>query len=166
PVDDAGQARMRALLDAQPWRLSDWRVAPRRINWRRFFDIGALVALRMERSEVFDAVHAYPLSLFAQGLIDGLRIDHVDGLRDPAGYCRRLRAELDRLADRRPPDVPRHGLLLVEKILARDEPLRRDWQVDGSTGYDFMEQLGALLHDPAGEAALDAAWQALGGAAP
>ena len=166
PVDPAQRSRLRALLDEQPWRLSDWRVAPQRINWRRFFDIGALVALRVDRPEVFEAVHAYPLSLFAQGLIDGVRIDHVDGLRDPAGYCRRLRAELERHAASRPPGLPAPGWLLVEKILGEEEPLRTDWKVDGSTGYDFMEQVGALLHDPAGAAALDQAWRALGGAEP
>lgn len=166
PVDADGRARLRALLAAQPWRLADWRAAPRRINWRRFFDIGALVALRVERPDVFEAVHAYPLALFGEGLVDGLRIDHVDGLRDPAGYCRRLRAELDRRAPGRPPGVPRGGLLLVEKILAPGEPLRTDWAVDGSTGYDFMDQLGSLLHDPSGEQELDGAWHALGGEGP
>ena len=166
PVDADGRARMHALLAAQPWRLAGWRAAPQRINWRRFFDVGALVALRVERPEVFDAVHAYPLALFEQGLLDGLRVDHVDGLRDPAGYCRRLRAALDARAPRRPAGVPQRGLLLVEKILAGDEDMPGDWGVDGSTGYDFMEQLGALLHDPAGASALDAAWRALGGPAP
>ena len=158
PVDDARRERLRALFSVQPWQLADWQAAPRRINWRRFFDIGALAALRVEQADVFDAVHAYPLSLYAEGLLDGLRIDHVDGLLDPAGYCRRLRAELQARMPMRPAGLRQRPWLLVEKILAAGEPLRRDWGIDGSTGYDFMEQVGALLHDPAGEPALSRTW--------
>lgn len=81
-------------LEHQHWRLAWWRSAGDRINWRRFFDINELVCLRVEEPEVFEAVHALPLRLHAEGLVDGLRIDHVDGLTDPAGYCRALRARL------------------------------------------------------------------------
>lgn len=161
PVDADGASRLRALLARQPWQLADWHAAPQRINWRRFFDIGALVALRVELPEVFDAVHAYPLALFAEGLVDGLRIDHVDGLRDPAGYCRRLRAELQRRAPRRPDGLSRTAWLLVEKILGGDEALRQDWEIDGSTGYDFMEQVGMLIHAGSGEPQIDASWRAV-----
>ncbi|MEK0096823.1 malto-oligosyltrehalose synthase, partial [Bordetella pertussis] len=87
-------AQWHALLRAQAYRLAWWRSAAQAINWRRFFEIGDLVGVRVERPEVFDAVHALPLALYRAGLIDGLRIDHVDGLAEPGAYCRRLRAEL------------------------------------------------------------------------
>jgi (1->4)-alpha-D-glucan 1-alpha-D-glucosylmutase len=85
-------------LARQHYRLAWWRSASDRINWRRFFDINELVCLRMEESQAFEAVHALPLRLYAEGLIDGLRIDHVDGLTDPAAYCRKLRQRLGRKA--------------------------------------------------------------------
>src|SRR5690606_36309177 len=94
-------------------------------------------------------------------LVDGLRIDHVDGLRDPGGYCRRLRALMQRAGAHRPADLGHDGYLVVEKILAAGEPLRRDWPVHGTSGYDFMEQVGLLMHDPDGSHALTAQWQAL-----
>ncbi|WCT74302.1 malto-oligosyltrehalose synthase [Sphingomonas naphthae] len=148
-----GAARLHALLERQHYRLAWWRTAADEINWRRFFDITELAGLRIEKPEVFDAVHALPLRLYAEALIDGLRIDHVDGLADPAGYLRRLRAEMD--AARAEP-----GYLVVEKILAADEALPRSWNTDGTSGYDFMNEVSALLHDPAGEAPLTALWEA------
>ena len=98
------------------------------------------------------SVHALPLRLHAEGLIDGLRIDHVDGLTDPAGYCRTLRRRLGEGA-----------WLVVEKILLRGETLPRDWACDGTTGYDFMNDVSALQHDASGEAPLAAAWASLSG---
>ncbi|HEM8515933.1 TPA: malto-oligosyltrehalose synthase, partial [Burkholderia cepacia] len=97
-----------------------------------------------------------PLRLHAAGLVDGIRVDHVDGLADPRAYCRRLHA---RLAAQRsaPPYV------VVEKILAPGESLRADWAVAGTTGYDFMNDVGALLHDPAGAEPLAAHWAAVSG---
>ncbi len=139
-------------LEQQHWRLAWWRSAGDRINWRRFFDISELVCLRMEEAEVFEAVHALPLRLHAQGIIDGLRIDHVDGLTDPAGYCRALRAHLGPSA-----------YIVVEKILLAGETLPADWGCDGTTGYDFMDEVNALQHDPAGERVLAEAWAALSG---
>lgn len=153
-----GDDRLHRLLEAQPYRLAWWRRAPEVINYRRFFDINALAALRMEEPAAFAAVHALPLRLVEAGILDGLRIDHVDGLADPRGYLRRLRTRLDRAGRRRGPGRGR-PLLVVEKILAHDEALPADWACDGTTGYDFMDQVGGLLHDPAGEPVLRRLWQ-------
>ena len=139
-------------LERQHWRLAWWRSAGDRINWRRFFDINELVCLRMEEPEAFEAVHALPLRLHREGIVDGLRIDHVDGLGDPASYCRTLRARLKPGA-----------YLVVEKILLAGETLPADWGCDGTTGYDFMDEVSALQHDPAGERVLARAWSALSG---
>ena len=156
--------RMHALLERQAYRLAWWRTAAERVNYRRFFDINGLAALRVERSDVFDAVHALPLRLVREGWVDGLRIDHVDGLADPAGYLQRLRAALDDAGRQR--GLAAGTLTLhVEKILAGNESLPTRWACDGTTGYDFMDQVGALLHDPAGEAPLQALWQRLSGRA-
>lgn len=140
------------VLARQHYRLAWWRTASDRLNWRRFFDINELVCLRMEEPRVFDAVHALPLRLHAEGLIDGLRIDHIDGLTDPAAYCRTLRERLGNDA-----------WLVVEKILLRGETLPADWPCDGTTGYDFMNEVSALQHDAAGETRLAEAWSALSG---
>ncbi|HEM7895873.1 TPA: malto-oligosyltrehalose synthase, partial [Burkholderia cepacia] len=144
------------LLERQHYRLAWWRTAADELNWRRFFDIATLAAVRVDDDAVFDAVHALPLRLHAAGLVDGIRVDHVDGLADPRAYCRRLHA---RLAAQRsaPPYV------VVEKILAPGESLRADWAVAGTTGYDFMNDVGALLHDPAGAEPLAAHWAAVSG---
>ncbi len=139
-------------LSQQHYRLAWWRSAGDRINWRRFFDINELVCLRMEEPEAFEAVHALPLRLHREGIVDGLRIDHVDGLTDPAAYCRTLRQRLKPGA-----------WLVVEKILLRGESLPRDWGCDGTTGYDFMDEVSALQHDAAGEALLAEAWSAMSG---
>lgn len=163
PLADAsaeGRGSLPNLLARQNYVLSSWQVAGDRINWRRFFDINELVCLRMEDAAAFDAVHALPLRLFQEGVIDGLRIDHVDGLRDPAGYCRKLRARLDDLATQ---NRRSRGWLVVEKILLKDERLPADWACDGTTGYDFMNDVSALQHDDAGEAPLAAAWTAISG---
>lgn len=157
------KAMMRRFLDLQHYRLAWWRSASQVINYRRFFDIDSLVALAMERDDVFDAVHALPLRLIREGLIDGLRIDHVDGLSQPRDYLRKLRLRVDRAARVDPRQMARRITLHVEKILAHDETLREDWPVDGSTGYDFMNQVSALLHDSHGQAELAAAWASLSG---
>lgn len=155
-----GRGSLPNLLARQHYRLDSWRVAGDRINWRRFFDINELVCLRMERPEAFEAVHALPLRLYAEGVIDGLRIDHVDGLTDPAGYCRQLRERLDKLAKEH--GRPR-AWLVVEKILLKGETLPKDWGCDGTTGYDFMDEVSALQHDSRGEAALAKTWAQLSG---
>jgi len=140
------------LLQRQNYVLTFWREAATRINWRRFFDINQLVALRMDRDAVFQDYHRLILDLRQRRNIDGVRVDHVDGLAEPIAYCRKLRDALG-------PDT----YLVVEKILHSGERLSPDWPIHGTSGYDFMDQVSAVLHDPEGEAALTALWQALSG---
>lgn len=157
-----GEDTLHRLLERQAYRLAWWRVGNDMINYRRFFDITSLAAIRMERADVFNAVHALPLRLIGQGVLDGLRLDHVDGLADPRGYLRRLRAQVDK-AGRRRGLPPGKVVLLVEKILAPGEHLPRDWPVQGTTGYDFMDQVSGVLHDPNGQPALTRLWVAHSG---
>ena len=133
-----------AVLGAQAYRLADWRVAGDDINYRRFFDINALAAIRMEEPEVFEAVHALPLRWLAEGKVTGLRIDHPDGLADPARYFERLqqRHAAQRQARGQPPQAL---YLVVEKIMADHEPLPADWQVHGGTGYRFSTLVNGLF---------------------
>ncbi|HET7663698.1 MAG TPA: malto-oligosyltrehalose synthase [Rhodanobacteraceae bacterium] len=145
------------ILGLQPYRLAHWRCADDALNWRRFFNINGLAGLRIEREDTYCAVHATILRLHAGHVIDGLRIDHVDGLAAPADYCRRLRGDMERQADGR--DV----YLIVEKILGDDETLPASWPVHGTTGYDFMNQVSAVLHDAAGADLLTALYQRLSG---
>lgn len=161
---EGGPRALHRLLDRQHYRLAWWRTAADEVNWRRFFDIGELAGVRVEDPEVFEATHGLIFELYAAGLIDGLRIDHIDGLADPGGYCRRLRARLDGLRDRRPAAAADHPpLILVEKILAAGERLPEDWPVEGTTGYDFMAELGGLLHDPSGRMPLRSLWREVTG---
>jgi (1->4)-alpha-D-glucan 1-alpha-D-glucosylmutase len=162
PHASASREHLHRLLEKQFFRLAWWRTAADEVNWRRFFDINTLAGVRAERTEVFDAAHALMLRLFAQGVIDGLRIDHVDGLLDPRDYCQRLRQRLAERETERPPQLDgTPPYVVVEKILARGEALPGDWGVDGTTGYDFMNDVCALLHDPDGEAVLTGAWNDL-----
>ncbi len=167
PIRDEDQATaatddIAALIDRQHYRLASWRVANDELNWRRFFTINDLAGLRAEDPVVFEATHALYFRLYAEGLIDGVRVDHVDGLTDPAGYCRQLRARLD--AIERPADAPAGpAYIVIEKILADGEPLSRDWGVDGTSGYDFMEQVTALLHAPGGAEPLATLWADISG---
>ena len=162
--EPAGRARLHDLLERQHYRLAWWRTAGDEINWRRFFDITELAGVRVERPEVFDLIHALPLRLYAEGLIDGVRVDHVDGLADPAAYCRKLRAALDEAEQARPEEC-RSGAayFVVEKILAQGERLSPDWLADGTTGYDYMNEAAALLHDPAGAPELTRLWTEVSG---
>ena len=139
-VNDDVEA-LHVLLERQNYRLAFWRTAGRELDYRRFFDITTLVGLRTEEQHVFDDVHELVLRLVADGVVDGLRVDHVDGLRDPLGYLERLRAAAG-------PST----YLTVEKILEGDERLRSSWPVEGTSGYDFLVQVNTLLHDPRGEA--------------
>ncbi|MET0232418.1 MAG: malto-oligosyltrehalose synthase [Rhodanobacteraceae bacterium] len=160
---NADPQALRGWLDRQNYVLCSWRDASRRLNWRRFFDIAELIALRSDDDAEFEAFHALIFKLYAAGEIDGLRIDHVDGLAEPERYCTKLRERLAQLEPQRPATAPRGpAYLVVEKILAEGEPLRQ-WPVAGTTGYDFMDQVGALMHDARGCETLDAMWLDLGG---
>jgi (1->4)-alpha-D-glucan 1-alpha-D-glucosylmutase len=134
--------RLDALIGDQHWRAAHFRVAADDINYRRFFNINELAGLRMEVPELFEHAHGLVFELLADGTLEGLRIDHVDGLLDPKAYLHRLRDE-----------APRPFYLVVEKILARHENLPEDWPVEGTTGYEFTNLLLGLLIDPAGESA-------------
>ena len=157
-----GFQRLHALLERQHYRLASWRTAADDINWRRFFDVNELGGLRVEKPAVFEATHGKLFELIGRGLVDGLRIDHIDGLADPRGYCRKLRRRTTALLAERPLNAAlEHLPIYVEKILGPGESLHRDWHVDGTTGYEFMNQVSLLQHDPAGEAALTGLWQDL-----
>lgn len=162
--DGAGRARLHRLLERQNYRLAFWRTAPDEINWRRFFDINELAGIRAEDERVFEATHATTFRLYAEGLIDAVRVDHVDGLSDPRAYCRRLRTRLSQLASSRPSDAPAGpAWIVVEKILGVGETLAEAWQVDGTSGYDFMNLVSAVQHDPGAAEELAALWAALSG---
>jgi (1->4)-alpha-D-glucan 1-alpha-D-glucosylmutase len=157
-----GFERLHQLLERQHYRLASWRTAGDDINWRRFFDINELGGLRVERPTVFEATHGKIFELVSRGLVDGLRIDHIDGLADPRGYCRKLRRRVEGLLSQRPSATHLdHFPIFVEKILGPDEQLREDWAVDGTTGYEFMNQVSLLQHDPNGEAPLGELWSRL-----
>ncbi|HYD63307.1 MAG TPA: malto-oligosyltrehalose synthase [Noviherbaspirillum sp.] len=159
-----GMDALHALLEHQHYRLAWWRCAADGINWRRFFEVTDLAGVRVEQDDVFEATHATIFRLYTEGLIDGVRVDHIDGLADPGAYCRKLRRRLQALSSQRPPELPpAPAYVVVEKILAHGEHLRQNWEIDGTSGYDFMDRVGALLHDPAGEVPLSAMWRELTG---
>jgi (1->4)-alpha-D-glucan 1-alpha-D-glucosylmutase len=154
------------LIDAQPYRLAHWRVAGDEINYRRFFDINELAALRMEDAEVFEATHRLMLQLAAAGAVDGFRLDHPDGLADPADYFSRLQQRYAECAGlpppapgspEAPPGLPLY--VVAEKIVAAHEEVPREWAVHGTTGYRFANVVNGLLVDAAAEARLDRAWR-------
>lgn len=164
PETQEGRRRLHHLLSRQHYRLAWWRRAADAINWRRFFEVSELIGVRVERDEVFDAVHALPLRLYAEGIIDGLRIDHVDGLAQPLAYCRRLRAAMQAVSGCRPtPPGAGRPWLVIEKILAHGETLDARWEVSGTTGYDFAADVGALLHDGGGAPRMFHAWAEFSG---
>ena len=131
-----------ALLSDQAYRLSFWRVALHEINYRRFFDVNDLAAIRVEDPDVFAAVHAAVFRLAKEGLVTGLRIDHVDGLYDPLGYLGQLQESWQRETGARA-----DAYVVVEKILARGERLPAEWPVAGTTGYEFMNLVTGVLVD-------------------
>jgi (1->4)-alpha-D-glucan 1-alpha-D-glucosylmutase len=135
------------LLEAQNYRLAYWRSADQELNYRRFFSINDLAALRMENPDVFDKVHELVLDLVERGDLDGLRVDHIDGLRDPEGYLTQLRSWCPR------------SYVVVEKILEPGEELPSTWPIEGTTGYDFLGSVGGLFVDPAGERPLTDLYQ-------
>lgn len=138
---------LHALIKAQAYRLAYWRVAADEINYRRFFDQSDLAALRMENPEVFADCHRLVLSLVNEGLIDGLRIDHADGLYDPGEYFKRLQASVRGSEERRAGRRQLPIYLVIEKILAEHEHLPDAWPIHGTTGYDFANLVNGLFVD-------------------
>ncbi len=151
-VGDNDAAIMRGVLDRQHYRLASWRDKDDVLNYRRFFEVDGLIAVRVELQEVFDATHALLLELHHAGMIDGFRIDHPDGLADPAAYLDHLNAATKR-------GTP----VYVEKILEGAESLPTDWACAGTTGYDGLRAISAALVDTAAEPVLTAEWDASGG---
>jgi (1->4)-alpha-D-glucan 1-alpha-D-glucosylmutase len=144
---------LHTLVRAQHYRLAYWRVATEEPGYRRFFDISSLIAIRVEDSGVLHATHRLLLELVRDGTLEGLRIDHPDGLADPRGYLRFLRKSTS------------GAWTVVEKILAADEQLPADWECAGTTGYDAQRAIGALLTDPVGAERLVALYVGLTGSA-
>jgi (1->4)-alpha-D-glucan 1-alpha-D-glucosylmutase len=142
---------LEALLDRQFYRLAHWRVGDEELNYRRFFDIDTLVAIRVEDVRVFAETHAVLIALVAEGRIDGLRIDHPDGLAEPRDYLRLLH------------DATEGAWVVAEKILEGHEVLPDDWPCAGTTGYDALLRAGGLFVDPAGAEPLGALYAALTG---
>ncbi len=147
PEDKHSYDNLDRLVEAQAYRLSYWRVAAEEINYRRFFDINQLAAIRVELPEVFDATHQLLWKLLERGAVTGLRIDHPDGLYDPRGYFRALQENFARLRGVTLPEDGKGVYLLAEKILSGDEELREDWPIHGTTGYDFTTHVTQLLVD-------------------
>jgi (1->4)-alpha-D-glucan 1-alpha-D-glucosylmutase len=141
-----------ALLEDQNYRIAHWRTAGRELGYRRFFDINTLVGLHMEDPQVFDDTHELVLRWVREGVIDGLRVDHPDGLRDPEQYFERLAAATG------------GAWVVAEKILEPGEQLPGSWPVAGTTGYDRLATIGGLFVDPAGEEPLTTAYGELTGA--
>ncbi|MEY9103471.1 malto-oligosyltrehalose synthase [Sinorhizobium fredii] len=128
------------LHEMQSWRLTSWKTAQDKLSYRRFFEIAGLVGLRVEDPAVFEATHRCVLGLVQAGLVDGLRVDHIDGLADPENYLLRLRER-----------AGAHAYIIVEKILEASEALPESWPVDGTTGYEFISALADLLTDESSE---------------
>jgi (1->4)-alpha-D-glucan 1-alpha-D-glucosylmutase len=190
PGDARSWDALDALLQRQAYRLAHWRTAGDELNYRRFFDINGLAGLRVEDDAVFDALHERVLAWVAAGRVDGLRIDHPDGMADPEAYFRRLAQRCAEVlappggAKRAPPPPegvestrerpfvdsreaagrPGTTYLVAEKILGDDEPWPRDWPLHGETGYRFANQANAVFVDGEQAAALDAVVEAFTGA--
>jgi (1->4)-alpha-D-glucan 1-alpha-D-glucosylmutase len=191
PGEPASFDLLDRLLSAQAYRLADWRVAGDEINYRRFFDVNHLAAIRMELPQVFEATHALVLGLVGEGRVTGLRVDHPDGLYAPGEYFRRLQEEaVTRVARRLRPEISADALdrlllryrraaeeepeaararplwVLAEKILTGDERLPEWWAVAGTTGYDFLASVNGLLVDRAGLRPITAAYRRFVGPVP
>ncbi|HEY2386560.1 MAG TPA: malto-oligosyltrehalose synthase [Candidatus Binatia bacterium] len=142
---------LHALLEVEAYRLAYWRTAFHEINYRRFFDVNALIGLRVERPEVFAATHARILELAHGGAITGIRVDHLDGLFDPRAYLARLRGALARGG--------KPVYTVAEKILVSGEQLPDDWALEGTTGYDFLNDVAGLFIDRRNAGAMRRVWE-------
>ena len=155
----AGVLALHSLLERQHYRMAYWRLAGNEINYRRFFDVNDLAALRVEDASTFEAIHRLVRRLIAKGWLHGLRLDHIDGLRDPHQYFRRLA----RLIELEKPAGSNPFYVVVEKILADGERLPRFAGVAGTTGYEWLNTISRVLVDENGLAALDYIWQEMSG---
>jgi (1->4)-alpha-D-glucan 1-alpha-D-glucosylmutase len=151
PSTDSGD--LATVLARQHYRLASWRERDQVMNYRRFFEVDQLIGVRVEDPAVFEATHRLLLDLHHEGLIDGFRIDHPDGLADPEGY-------LARLADACVDGTP----VWVEKVLEGEEELPAPWQTAGTTGYDALQAISSALVDPGTTAVLSGTWAEVGGA--
>src|SRR5881409_1271343 len=154
PGDPCSFDKLDKLLNAQSYRLAFWRVAAEEINYRRFFDVNELAAIRVELPKVFDAVHRLVLELVSVGAVSGLRIDHPDGLHLPREYFSKLQQRCAKMLGIGLPRDGRAIYMVAEKILTESEMLRKAWLVHGTTGYDFANQVIQLLVDPSAETAI------------
>jgi (1->4)-alpha-D-glucan 1-alpha-D-glucosylmutase len=159
--DPESFGRLDALMFKQSFRLAHWRTATEEINYRRFFGLNDLIAMRVEDSQVFDATHALIFRLVAENKVDGLRVDHIDGLLDPLEY-------LDRLQHARKLEAGEDSDALniytvVEKIMSGDEELPTGWRTAGTTGYDFLNAVNTLFIDPDGWAKLEEVYRDFSG---
>jgi (1->4)-alpha-D-glucan 1-alpha-D-glucosylmutase len=142
--------RLHQVHEAQIWQLADWRLAREAITYRRFFEISDLICLKVETPAVFEAVHRRLFALIAQGAVDGVRIDHIDGLADPKSYLERFQTSAAGTCAH---------YLLVEKIVEHGERVRDDWPIAGTTGYEFISLLAGLFVEPGNEAAMRNTYQ-------
>jgi (1->4)-alpha-D-glucan 1-alpha-D-glucosylmutase len=166
PGESANFDALHELLEEQPYRLAYWRVASDQVNYRRFFDINELAALRMEDDAVFEATHRLVLQMLADGQVDGLRVDHPDGLYDPARYFRCLQ---ERCAPgQQLPDASREWplYLVIEKITAGHERVPESWAVHGTTGYRFTNVVNGIFVDTGARRKMDRAYRAFAGPVP
>jgi (1->4)-alpha-D-glucan 1-alpha-D-glucosylmutase len=154
PADPRSFDSLDELLNAQSYRLAFWRVAAEEINYRRFFDVNDLAAIRVELPKVFDAVHRLLLELVNTGAVTGLRIDHPDGLYLPREYFEKIQQRCAKALAIALPQDGRTIYMVAEKILTGAETLRKDWLLHGTTGYDFANQVGQLLVDSSAETAI------------
>ncbi len=148
-LDAIGIDELDEIIQEQAYRIAFWKVATERINYRRFFDVSDLIGMRIEDPAVFQASHRLTLELVRQGAVNGLRIDHIDGLADPLGYQKQLVGE----------DV----YIVAEKILDSDEELPSEWPIQGTTGYDFLGQMNSLFVEPTGLGRVTTYYQGLTG---
>ena len=158
PGDPRSFDALDELLNAQSYRLAFWRVAAEEINYRRFFDVNDLAAIRVELPKVFDAVHRLLLELVNAGAVTGLRIDHPDGLYLPREYFEKIQQRCAKALAIALPQDGRAIYMVAEKILTGTETLRKDWLVHGTTGYDFANQVAQLLVDSSAETAITKAF--------
>lgn len=159
-TNEAGAASLHRLLERQHYRVAYWRVAFAAINYRRFFDINELAGLRVEQPAVFRGVHERVERLIANGALQGLRLDHIDGLRDPAQYAKRLK-QLVRKARGKAARTPFY--IVVEKILGDEEPMPAFAGVAGTTGYEWLNVMSRVLADGTGLASLERTWRVFTG---